>query len=146
MSKNGENCKVSVKPASSRKHDICPQDSSNPARMMLGRSSIMSPSTIPWKLLSSNIGVGILTDGWNLADPGPEPVRTFFVDVWFSTPFSVPPAVHLGLTGFDADQRDSQRISLRMTAVNEFGVRAAVSTWASSRVYSVEFNWLAIGA
>ena len=107
---------------------------------------MMAPTTIPWKLLSSTVGVAILTPGWNLDQPGPEPLRSSFVAVWFESPFAVSPAVHLGLTGLDADQRDTARVSLKIVAVNGNGFRAAVSTWAASRIHAVEFSWLAIGA
>ncbi len=62
-------------------------------------------SPIPWKILSATHGAGVLTPGWNLADPVtlPEESRFFVVDVAFASPFASPPVVHLGLTGFDID-------------------------------------------
>jgi len=82
----------------------------------------MNSDYIPWKILSANIAVGVLTDGWNLAttpapaesdeDP-PEPnARSFSVFIPFASPFQYPPVVHLGLTGFDSDQRDSSRLTV----------------------------------
>jgi hypothetical protein len=50
------------------------------------------------------------------------------------------------MDGFDIEQRDSRRITLKAEQVCEAGFQAVVSTWASTRVYAVEFNWLAIGA
>jgi hypothetical protein len=52
----------------------------------------------------------------------------------------------LSLTGFDLDQRESGRISLKAGAITRFGFQATISTWSTTRVYAVEFNWLAIGA
>lgn len=105
-------------------------------------------SHIPWNILSSTVGVGILTEGWTLAEPVTEPdtARSFVVEVVFDSAFSATPVVQLGLTGFDLDQRDSGRVSLKTGAITRFGFQAIISTWSTTRVYAVEFNWLAIGA
>ena len=107
-------------------------------------------SHIPWNLLSSFVGVGILTDGWSLADPVTDPetetARSFTVEVVFDSAFSATPVVQLGRTGFDLDQRESGRISLKAGAITRSGFRAVISTWSTTWVYAVEFNWLAIGA
>lgn len=107
----------------------------------------MIPYT-PWNLLSSTVGVGILTEGWTLAEPVTEPdtARSFVVEVVFDSAFSSPPVVQLGLSGFDLDQRESGRISLKAGAITCFGFQAIIRTWSTTRVYAVEFNWLAIGA
>jgi len=103
----------------------------------------------PWKSLSASIQVGVLTEGWNLAEPpadGAEAPRVFRFTVFFAAPFVAPPVVHLGLTGFDLDQRDSSRLSLRATEIGTSSFIAEISTWRDSRAYSVEFSWLALGA
>lgn len=108
----------------------------------------MHTLTVPWKVLASHVGVGMLTEGWTLdeeAPPGGE-VHCFRVAVAFDTPFDAVPVVQLGLTGFDLDQRDSARVSLKATQVTPSGFQAEVWSWAGTRVYSVEFHWLAIGA
>ena len=66
-------------------------------------------SHTPWNIVSSTVGVGILTDGWNLADPvtDPDSPRSFVVEVAFDTAFSEVPVVQLGLSGFDLDQREA---------------------------------------
>jgi len=86
----------------------------------------MLSAALPWNVLSSRVGVGVLTEGWTLDTVGTETddVRTFRTAVVFATPFSSIPVVQLGLTGFEA----------------------VISTWAGTRVFAVEFNWLAIGA
>ena len=66
--------------------------------------------------------------------------------VVFDRPFDSVPVVQLGLTGFDLDQRDSARVSLKATQVTPTFFQAEVWIWAGTRVYSVEFHWLAIGA
>lgn len=108
----------------------------------------MHLSPVPWKILSSSVGVGVLTDGWNLAHLGSDDreIRTFNVEVAFAIPFAAPPVVHLGLTGFDIDQRDSGRVTLKTGEISSSGFQATISTWAYSRIYAVEFNWVAIGA
>ncbi|MFC5453672.1 H-type lectin domain-containing protein [Prosthecobacter fluviatilis] len=108
----------------------------------------MSSSAVPWKVLSSHVGVGILTPGWTLDVVYPdfaEP-REFVLDVVFDSSFSSIPVVHLGLTGFDMDRRESSRLTLKAQNITESGFQAVISTWDASRVFSVEFNWLAIGA
>jgi hypothetical protein len=107
----------------------------------------MHSSPIPWKVLASDIGVGILTDGWTLdvPDAGITDSREFLVDIVFASSFAVAPVVQLGLTGFDIDQRDTSRITLKAQNITESGFQAVIATWAATRVYSVEFNWLAIG-
>jgi hypothetical protein len=108
----------------------------------------MYSSSVPWNILSANVGVSILTDGWNLADAAefdPEDVRTFTIEVAFDSPFTAAPVVHLGLTGFDIDQRDASRITLKTAAITESGFQAVISTWSSTRVYAVDFSWVAIG-
>jgi hypothetical protein len=103
----------------------------------------------PWKSLSASIQVGTLTEGWNLAEPpadDAEEPRVFRFNVFFAAPFDHPPVVHLGLAGFDFDQRDSSRLSLRATEISDAGFVAEIGTWRDTRVYSVEFSWLALGA
>ena len=103
-------------------------------------------SAMPLTILSSHVGAGILCEGWNLSEPGPEESRSYEVEVEFLSPFGSAPVVHLGLTGFDSAQDDSPRISLKTKEITEAGFIVEISTWASTRVYSVEFSWLAIGS
>ena len=64
----------------------------------------------------------------------------------FATPFLAPPVVQLGLTGFDMDQRDSARLTVKAENITPSGFLATIATWADTRVFAVEFQWLAIGA
>ncbi len=103
----------------------------------------------PWKSLSASLQIGALTEGWNLDTPptdGADDARVFCFTVHFAAPFDAPPIVHLGLTGFDLDQRDSNRLSLRAVEITTTSFVAEVATWRDTRVYSVEFSWLALGA
>lgn len=108
----------------------------------------MSDSCLPPKVISSSVCPGIETEGWNLDRPASEadPARRFLFDVSFDSPFATPPVVHLGVTGFDIDQCSSSRLGLHAVAITETGVRAELRTWRSSRVYSVDFEWIAIGS
>ncbi len=103
---------------------------------------------LPWKMLSASVQVGILTTGWNLAEPpveGSEETRVFRFTVYFATPFEASPVVHLGLTGFDIDHSDSSRLSLRVAEITPASFVAEIATWRDTRVYSAEFSWLAVG-
>jgi hypothetical protein len=104
---------------------------------------------LPWKSLSASLQVGVLTTGWNLAEPASESTeeaRVFNFVVHFANPFAAPPVVHLGLTGFDIDHCDSSRLSVRAVEITATGFTAQIATWRDTRVYSVEFSWLAMGA
>ncbi|MGV3662999.1 MAG: H-type lectin domain-containing protein [Prosthecobacter sp.] len=108
----------------------------------------MFSSAVPWKVLSSNVSLNAVTEGWNLAEPeagAEEEIRTFSVSVIFDAPFFSVPVVQVGLNGFDIDQRDSARLIVKAEAITEFSFQAVLTTWAGSRVYAAEFNWLAIG-
>ena len=103
----------------------------------------------PWKTLAATVHVGTQTEGWSLATPPDEhqdQTRVFRFDVYFSAPFETPPVVHLGLTGFDVDQRDAGRLTLAATDITTTGFTAEIATWRETRVYSVVFSWLALGA
>lgn len=116
--------------------------------MLLYGGPRMYSSSLPWKVLSSHVAVSVLTEGWSLAAAKPEveeDIRTFTVAVMFDAPFLSLPVVQLGLTGFDMDQRDSARISVKADGITESGFQAHITTWARTRVYAVELNWLAIG-
>lgn len=110
----------------------------------------MTTSLIPWKTLSSTLNVGLLTEGWNLAEtPSPEAfavARVFAFDVAFSTAFESTPLVHVALTGFDLDQRDSARLQTAVKNVSPFGFTVEIITWHDSRVYGVDLSWFALGA
>jgi len=109
----------------------------------------MNNSMQPWKSLSAALQLGVLTEGWNLAEPptdGAEDARVFRFTVFFAAPFDAPPVVHIGLTGFDFDQRDSSRLSLRAAEITATSFVVEIGTWRDTRVYSIEFSWLALGA
>jgi len=109
----------------------------------------MNPNHTPWKTLSDQLCLGTATDGWNLASTcgtAEDEERTFYYHVLFSSPFTSSPVVQLGLTGFDMDQRQSPRIQLQALEITPNGFTACLSTWRDTQIYSVTFNWLAIGS
>ena len=103
----------------------------------------------PWKTPSTTVNVGQLTEGWTLATPPAvyrDETRVFRFAVHFSAPFAAPPVVHLGLTSFDIDHRDTSRLTLAATKITKAGFIAEITTWRETRVYSAAFSWLALGA
>jgi hypothetical protein len=109
---------------------------------------MMNSPLQPWKGLSATLHVGALTEGWNLHQPpakGSEDERVFRSSIYFSIPFEAPPIVHLALTGFDLDQRDSARLSTRVVEITASGFVAEIVTWRETRVYAAELSWLALG-
>jgi hypothetical protein len=107
----------------------------------------MNPDYTPWKILSATAYAGVLTNGWNLADPpeSPESCRQFTLSVPFASPFAAPPVVHAGLSGFDLDQGSSSRLSVAVTSIDASGFDIVLTTWRDSLVYSAEISWLAVG-
>lgn len=107
----------------------------------------MHSSSVPWKVLSSNVALSVFSKGWSLDQTSPDEaeIRSFTVEVLFDSPFLAVPVVQLGLTGFDIDQRDSPRLTLKTGLITESGFQAVITTWANTRVYAAEFNWLAVG-
>jgi hypothetical protein len=110
------------------------------------RTQIKFDIHIPWKVLSSHIGAGISTDGWNLADSRDDfddfhESRVFTHQFQFAGSFSSAPVVDLGITGFDMDQHD-----IEGGADHEHDFTACTSTRAGSRAHALEFHWFAIGA
>jgi hypothetical protein len=106
----------------------------------------MSSEYLPWSSLAAITTAGVLTEGWTLAAcDDPETPRTFTLPVAFAAPFAHPPVVQAGLVGFDLDQRDSGRLSTRVTNITTTGFDLVFTTWEDTRVYAVEVSWLAVG-
>lgn len=111
----------------------------------------MNASSLPWQVLSSSVSLGLLTEGWPLAEVAEgegadEQGRSFRWYVEFASIFVSPPVIQLGLTGFDIDDRDSARLTVRAENISVYGFDLVIGTWASTRVYGVEAQWLAIGS
>lgn len=103
---------------------------------------------LPIKMSSSIVKFEQSTPGWNLADIDEyamEKPRRFVSKVTFDSPFSYVPLIHISISGFDMDQRDSARLNVCAEAINTTGFDIVVETWLTSRVYKVEVSWLALG-
>lgn len=103
----------------------------------------------PLHILSDRHRAGIEDPEWPLADLSTDALgerRVYTHEVTFATPFEdAAPVVQVSLCGFDADNRAATRLSLRPHAITTRGFSVVIETWRDSRVYGVEFSWLAIG-
>jgi hypothetical protein len=50
------------------------------------------------------------------------------------------------LTGFDIYQLESAQLTVKVGHITESGFQAVIATCFTTRVFAVEFSWLAIGA
>jgi hypothetical protein len=103
---------------------------------------------LPLSICSSYARFGIDDEGFllHIADGNDGDVeRVFRARVDFATAFAGPPVVHVGLSGFDIDNWDTGRLRVRAEAISATGFELVVTTWRSTKVYSVEASWLAIG-
>lgn len=103
------------------------------------------------KLIGSRIGI----------DQGDDEVFSEFAtggDMWtgegsrerrkrirFSEPFRVPPAVHVGLSLWDVDQRANVRAELVAEKIGKEAFDLVFRTWADTRIARVRLSWMAIG-
>ena len=103
---------------------------------------------VPLTMSSAVIELDQYHPDWQLAqltaESATEP-RTFITHVAFDAPFANVPLVHVGISGFDIDNRDTARLNVRTGAVSATGFDLEVRTWLNTRVYSVEINWIALG-
>ena len=97
---------------------------------------------------SAVIEIDQYSSGWQLAqtprEDATEP-RVFKTHAPFAVPFANIPMVHVGLSGFDIDNCDTARISVRAGAISATGFDLLVMTWRNTRVYKVEISWIAPG-
>lgn len=108
----------------------------------------MYTGLIPIKMCSAVVTFDQFTPGWTLADIDEHAAgqpRCFVTKVSFDSPFSYIPLVHIAISGFDMDQRDSARLSVHAEAISAMDFDIVVQTWQYSRVYKVDVSWLALG-
>ncbi len=83
------------------------------------------------------------TEGWNLGDGNGQ--RSVQIMVLFDKPFESAPIVTLGITGFDISNEKGVRLSVKVEKVTIAGFVIRVTTWADSKIFSVNGDWFAIG-
>jgi hypothetical protein len=105
-------------------------------------------SLIPLKTSSAILSLDQFVEGWSLsrfegeAEPAP---KRFEYWVGFDSPFANVPLVHVGVAGFDIDNRDTARLKVRAERITANGFMLVIETWRHTRVYGVDVSWLALG-
>ena len=103
---------------------------------------------VPLTMSSALVELDQYSPDWQLAqvpEAEAEEPRVFTTQVNFDVPFANVPMVHVGISGFDIDNRDTARLSVRTGAISATGFELVVLTWMNTRVYKVEVSWLALG-
>ena len=102
---------------------------------------------VPLTMSSARIEIDQYTPDWTLSqtDGDAAAPRIFRQHVAFDIPFANIPMVHVGISGFDIDNRDTSRLSVRPEAISASGFDLLVQTWLNTRVYKVEISWIALG-
>ena len=103
---------------------------------------------VPLTMRSAVIELDQSSPEWSLAQTGDDdttPPRLFRTHIAFDAPFANVPMVHVGLSGFDIDNRDTARLSVRAEGISATGFDLVVATWRGTRVYRVEISWIALG-
>ncbi len=81
-------------------------------------------------------------DGVMWAKTGPRAIR---YAVAFREPFISPPAVSVGISMWDLDQKTNQRADISADNITEVGFDLVFKTWADTRVARIRADWMAIG-
>ncbi|TKW68341.1 MAG: hypothetical protein DI616_03530 [Paracoccus denitrificans] len=71
--------------------------------------------------------------------------REHRVPVVFDQPFRDLPVVHIGLTMWDIERGENQRVDLRTETVSRTGFSIIFATWGNTHIARVRADWLAIG-
>ena len=103
---------------------------------------------VPLTMRSAQLEIGQSHPDWNLAEPDVESgagPRIFRTHIDFDTDFANIPMVHVGISGFDIDNRDTARLALGTKNITRSGFDLTVTTWLDTRIYMIEVNWLALG-
>lgn len=100
---------------------------------------------LPLRIAASVARLESALPGWSLLEPGVDRSRSFTTTVHFDQPFAQPPVVHAGLAGFDIENGDAARLTLKVAAVRPDGFDILLETWFETKVWSVAVSWLAVG-
>lgn len=112
----------------------------------MGESTV--GALLPLKMASATATFDQSGEQWTLAKPDAQTgdgYRRCLVHVAFEYPFDSVPVVHVGVTGFDIDNDDTARLSVRVEAIYATGFDLVLETWRATRVYAVQVGWLALG-
>ncbi|MGC9419308.1 MAG: H-type lectin domain-containing protein [Rhodovulum sp.] len=82
------------------------------------------------------------TDGVMWTGTGPREVRRA---IRFSEAFRGVPAVTVGITMWDLDQKTNQRADIAAESVTPEGFDLVFRTWADTRVARTRADWMALG-
>ncbi|MCY4179328.1 MAG: H-type lectin domain-containing protein [Litoreibacter sp.] len=72
--------------------------------------------------------------------------RAHNTDITFDERFLTAPALHVGLTMWDIDNAQNQRVDISAEEITEAGFALVFKTWGDSRIARVRASWMAIGA
>ena len=106
------------------------------------------PGILPLTMFSSVATLDQNLPDWTLAQieasESPKP-RSFEYYIRFDYPFSNVPLVHTGITGFDIDNGDTNRLRIYTENISSDGFNLVVQTWMYTRIYKVDVSWIALG-
>lgn len=103
---------------------------------------------VPLTMRSAVIELDQSIPNWQLAQPGDgdaAQAREFRTYISFELAFANVPMVHVGLSGFDIDNRDTARLTVRAENIGQAGFDLVLSTWMGTRVYRADVGWIALG-
>ena len=101
------------------------------------RSSVMGIEQGSTLLFSDYEHDGIMWTG-----TGPRESRR---EVRFSEPFRAVPAVSVGMSMWDLDQKTNQRVDITAERVTLTGFEIVFRTWGDTRVARARADWIALG-
>ncbi len=86
------------------------------------------------------------TPEWNLLEQAPGMnTRVFRRFIPFEKPFSSPPALQVGLTGFDINNEGNARLRVQAGGISETGFYLEIESWLDTQIWLVEAQWIAFG-
>lgn len=81
-------------------------------------------------------------DGVMWTGTGPREARKI---VAFSIPFKTVPAVNIGISMWDLDNKSGQRADISAEKITETGFEIVFKTWGDTRVARIRADWMAFG-
>jgi hypothetical protein len=112
----------------------------------MNQQNLSHSTSSPLCIISDTFIGNVQEPDWCLLDPEEaSQSRIFERYVRFGKRFVKKPLVYLSLVGFDIDNSDNARLSLKATNVSVEGFSIQMITWLHTRMWSVEVNWIAFG-